>query len=112
MPWKIFEITTDIMASSMQSDGILRDAILVTAELSDFFADVFNLGQRSNVCWLLRKRANCNPRYSVNTQFQVTGLSRLEKRSASQRTSSAQPSWLRIRFASPFSLQMRLLLPD
>ena len=54
MPWKIFEITTDIMASSMQSDGILRDAILVTAELSDLFADVFNLGPRFNVCWLAR----------------------------------------------------------
>ena len=54
MPRKIFKITTDIMASSMQNYGILRDAILVTAELSDLFADVFNLGQRSNVCWLAR----------------------------------------------------------
>ena len=54
MPRKIFKITTDMMANSMQNYGILRDAILVTAELSDFFADVFNLGQRSNVCWLAR----------------------------------------------------------
>ena len=33
---EIFQITTgNVMASNMESDGILRDAILVAAELSD-----------------------------------------------------------------------------
>ena len=36
-PWKIFEITTDIMVSSTENYGILRGAILVAADLSDFF---------------------------------------------------------------------------
>ena len=36
-PWKIFEITTDIMVSSTENYGILRGTILVAADLSDFF---------------------------------------------------------------------------
>ena len=36
-PWKFFEITTDVMVSSTENYGILRGAILVAAELSDFF---------------------------------------------------------------------------
>ena len=36
-PWKIFEITTDVMMRSTENYGILRGAILVAAELSDFF---------------------------------------------------------------------------
>jgi hypothetical protein len=46
------EITTDVMLNRTENYGILRDAIQVAAELSDFFADVFNLGQRSDACWL------------------------------------------------------------
>jgi hypothetical protein len=40
------------MLSRTENYGILRDVLQVAAELSDFFADVFNLGQRSDVCWL------------------------------------------------------------
>jgi hypothetical protein len=36
-PWKFFEITTDVMVSSTENYGILSGAILVAAELSDFF---------------------------------------------------------------------------
>jgi hypothetical protein len=49
---EIFQINDrrNVMASTMENYGILRDAIPVAAELSDFFADVFNLSQRSDVC--------------------------------------------------------------
>jgi hypothetical protein len=40
-PWKFFEITTDGMVSSAENYGILRGAILVAAELSDFFPKAF-----------------------------------------------------------------------
>ena len=33
-PWKIFEITTDIMVSGTENYGILRGTILVAADLS------------------------------------------------------------------------------
>jgi hypothetical protein len=36
--------------ASTENYGILGDAIPVAAELSDSFADVFDLGQRSDVC--------------------------------------------------------------
>jgi hypothetical protein len=36
-PWKF---TTDVMVSSTENYGILRGAILVAAELSDFFPNV------------------------------------------------------------------------
>jgi hypothetical protein len=36
-PWKFFEITTDVMVSSTENYGIRRGAILVAADLSDFF---------------------------------------------------------------------------
>ena len=35
--WKIFEITTGVMVDSTENYGILRGAILVAADLSDFF---------------------------------------------------------------------------
>ena len=36
--------------ASTENYGILGDAIPVAAELSDSFADAFDLGQRSDVC--------------------------------------------------------------
>ena len=45
-PWKIFEITTDVMMSSTENYGILRGAILVAAELSDFSRSPSHLRSR------------------------------------------------------------------
>jgi hypothetical protein len=49
---EIFQINDrrNVMASNAENYGILGDAIPVAAELSDSFADEFNLGQRSDVC--------------------------------------------------------------
>jgi hypothetical protein len=47
--------------ASTENYGILGDAISVAVELSDCFADVRDLGQRSDVLISSSKRANFNP---------------------------------------------------